>query len=101
MVGKFQRSSSAVEGRNGWLSQMYRNGRSFTIQRLKALTVMHNFDLRRSDSTTSAERLFDAKFPDLFEWTLERIGSLPMPRRAKIHSVSNPLISLACPALSG
>ena len=73
MVGKFQRSSSAVEGRNGWLSQMYRNGRSFTIQRLKALTVMHNFDLRRSDSTTSAERLFDAKFPDLFECSNSRL----------------------------
>ena len=47
MVSKFQRTSSAVEGRNGWLSQMYHNGRGFTIQRLKALTVIHNFGLPR------------------------------------------------------
>ncbi len=101
MVSKFQRSSSMVEGRNGWLSQMYRNGRSLTVRRLKGLTAIHNFDLRRADGTTSAERLFDVKFPDLFEWTLERVGSLPMPRKARNRSIPNPLISLNCPALSG
>ena len=100
MVGKFQRSSSAVEGRNGWLSQMYRNGRSFTARRLKALTAIHNFDLRRFDGTSAAERLFDAEFPDLFEWTLKRIGPLPLPRKARIRATNNPLISLNCPALS-
>ncbi|MEA1867790.1 MAG: DUF6399 domain-containing protein [Thermodesulfobacteriota bacterium] len=62
---------------------------------------MHNFDLRRADGTTSAKRLFDVKFPDLFEWTLERVGSLPMPRKARNRSVSNPLILLNCTALSG
>ena len=101
MIGKFQRSSSAVEGRNGWLSQMYRNVRAFTAQRLKALTAIHNFDLRRSDGTSAAERLFDEEFPDLFEWALERIGPLPMPRKARIRTISNPLILQDCPALSG
>ena len=100
MVGKFQRSSSAVEGRNGWLSQMYRNGRSFTARRLKALTAIHNFDLRRFDGTSAAERLFDAEFPDLFEWTLKRIGPLPLPRKARIRTTPNPLISFNCPVLS-
>jgi len=41
MARQFQRSSSAVEGRNGCLSQMYRNGRGLNEKRLKALTVIH------------------------------------------------------------
>ena len=101
MVGKFQRSSSAVEGRNGWLSQMYCNGRSLNTRRLKTLTVIHNFDLRRADETTCAERLFDAEFPDLFEWILDRVGPLPLPREDRKHSIPNPLNLQDCPALSG
>ena len=101
MVEKFQRASSAVEGRNGWLSQMYCNGKSLNTLRLKALTVIHNFDLFRADGTTSAERLFDKKFLDLFEWTLERVGALPLPRESRKEPVSNPLNLQDCPALSG
>lgn len=101
MVEKFQRTSSAVEGRNGWLSQMYCNGRSLSTRRLKALTAIHNFDLPRADGTTSAERLFDKKFPDLFEWTLERVGALPLPRERRKEPVFNPLNLQNCPALSG
>jgi len=101
MVEKFQRTSSAVEGRNGWLSQMYCNGRSLSTLRLKALTAIHNFDLRRADGKTSAERLFDKKFPELFEWILERVGPLPLPRERRKGSISNPLNLQNCPALSG
>ena len=101
MVEKFQRTSSAVEGRNGWLSQMYCNGRSLSTLRLKALTAIHNFDLRRADGKTSAERLFDKKFPELFEWTLEKVGPLPLPRERRKNSVFNPLNLQNCPALSG
>ena len=43
MVSNFQRASSAVEGRNGWLSQMHHNGRGLTAKRLKAQTVLHNY----------------------------------------------------------
>ncbi|MEA1969638.1 MAG: DUF6399 domain-containing protein [Thermodesulfobacteriota bacterium] len=101
MVGKFQRSSSAVEGRNGWLSQMYCNGRSLGTRRLKTLTVIHNFDLRRADGSTCAERLFDQEFPDLFEWILDRVGPLPLPRENRKYSIPNPLNLQSCPALSG
>ena len=101
MVEKFQRTSSAVEGRNGWLSQMYCNGRSLSTRRLKTLTAIHNFDLRRADGTTSAERLFDKKFPELFEWTLERVGALPLPRERRKDLAFNPLNLQNCPALSG
>jgi len=49
MVRQFHRSPSAVEGRNGCLPQMYHNGRGLTESRLKALTVIHNYGLRRQD----------------------------------------------------
>ena len=82
-VALFQRASSAVEGRNGYLSQLNHCARGTPTQRLKALTVIHNFDLKRADGTTAAERLFGQTFPDVFEWTLARMGELPRPRKAR------------------
>ncbi len=67
ICAKFHRASSAVEGRNGCLSQMYHNGRGLNLERLKAMTVIHNFDLKRRDGTTAAARLFHTSFPDLFQ----------------------------------
>jgi hypothetical protein len=63
MCAKFQRTSSAVEGRNGYLSGLHQANRGFTEQTLKVLTVIHNFDLRRDDGTTAAQRLFGKPFP--------------------------------------
>jgi hypothetical protein len=80
MVGKFQRTSSAVEGRNGVLSRMNHTQRSIRPRRLKVATVIHNFGIRREDGTTAAERLFGEKFPDLFAWIVEHMGELPLPR---------------------
>ncbi len=86
---KYQRTSSAVEGRNGYLSKLHHARRGFSEQSLQVLTIIHNFDLKRPDRTTAAQRLFGHDFPDPFEWMLEQIGDLPMPRRsAKPHSLS-------------
>jgi hypothetical protein len=41
-VKAFQRASSAVEGRNGFLSQMHHNHRGLPKQRYKVWTVLHN-----------------------------------------------------------
>ena len=101
MSSQFHRSSSAVEGRNGCLSQMYHNGRGLTKRRLKALTVIHNYGIKRSDGTTAAERFFGTEFPDLFEWLMEQMGDLPLPRKGKSRVVSNPLNLQLCPGLSG
>jgi hypothetical protein len=43
-VQAFQRASSAVEGRNGYLAQMHHNQRGLPKQRYKVWTVLHNFD---------------------------------------------------------
>ena len=82
-VTKFQRASSPIEGRNGYLSQLNHCARGTPAQRLKVLTVIHNFDLKRPDGTTAAERLFGTPFPDLFDWVMERMGALPLPRKAR------------------
>ncbi|MEM9092465.1 MAG: DUF6399 domain-containing protein [Cyanobacteria bacterium P01_F01_bin.53] len=83
---KYQRTSSAVEGRNGYLSKLHHARRGFSEQSLNVLTIIHNFDLKRTDGTTAAQRLFNHEFPDLFEWVLTQIGDLPMPRRSnKAH----------------
>lgn len=79
---KYQRTSSAVEGRNGYLSKLHHARRGFSEQSLGVLTIIHNFDLKRQDGTTAAQRLFDYNFPDLFEWMLDHLGELPRPRRS-------------------
>lgn len=83
----FQRTSSAVEGRNGYLSQMHHNHRGLPRHRYKVWTILHNFDCRAMDGTTPASRFFRRTFPDLFETVLSHIEALPQPRRRK-HQVA-------------
>lgn len=96
-VKHFQRTSSAVEGRNGCLAQMYHNGRGLTEKRLRALTVVHNYGSRRQDGSTAAERLFEQDFPELFDWILAQMKPLPLPRRRKARPKPNLLNRLAVP----
>jgi Family of unknown function (DUF6399)/IclR helix-turn-helix domain len=79
----FQRASSAVEGRNGYLSQMQHNHRGLPLRRYQVWTVLHNFDGRAADGTTPASRFFRRSFPDLFESVLSQIDALPMPRQRR------------------
>jgi hypothetical protein len=58
MCAKYQRTSSAVEGRNGYLSRLHHAQRRFSKQTLRVLTTIHNFDLKRADGTTAGQRLF-------------------------------------------
>ena len=88
-VQAFARASSAVEGRNGSLSQMHHNHRGLPKRRYKVWTVLHNFDCRAADGTTPAARFFGRSFPDLFERVLSHIDALPRPRqrgRARVRS---------------
>ena len=79
----FQRASSAVEGRNGYLSQMQHNHRGLPTRRYQVWTVLHNFACRAADGTTPASRFFRRSFPDLFESVLSQIDVLPMPRQRR------------------
>jgi hypothetical protein len=77
----FQRASSAVEGRNGALSQLHHNQRGLPTRRSKVWTVLHNFDCRAADGSTPASRFFRHAFPDLFETVLSKIDDVPRSRQ--------------------
>jgi len=86
----FQRASSAVEGRNGYLSQMHHNHRGLPKRRYQVWSALHNFDCRASDGSTPASRFFRREFPDLFETVLAQIEELPRARkRQSAIAISN------------
>jgi hypothetical protein len=80
MAETFQRSSSCVEGRNGVLSLNYHRFHRLNPRSLKVLTIIHNFDVRRSDGTTAAERFFEARHESLFD---SLVANVRIPGRPK------------------
>ncbi len=74
----FQRSSSNVEGRNGVLALLHHSLHHLSLRKLRALTVVHNFSIKRQDDTTAAQRFFGQEHRDLFEHLLT---VLPPPKR--------------------
>lgn len=76
----FQRSSSNVEGRNGYLSLRNHQLRGLDHPRKRAcLTAVHNFLLTRPDGTTAAERFFGQKPRSIFAAILESVEIPPAP----------------------
>ena len=90
MANNYQRTSSAIERRNGYLTRLHHSGQGFSQQTLKVLTIIHNFHLKHPDGTTAAQRLFDYEFPDLFEWIVEHMGDLPLARRSSKSQSPDP-----------
>jgi len=78
----FQRSSSCVEGRNAQLSLRHHGIHKLSDRSLKAQTIVHNYYRRNRDGTTPAERFFEAKHIDLFQWLL---GKMDYPARPRKH----------------
>jgi hypothetical protein len=78
----FQRSSSCVEGRNAQLSLRHHGIHKLSDRSLKSQTIVHNYYRRNPDGTTPAERFFEAKHIDLFEWLLEKMD---YPARPQHH----------------
>jgi len=80
LAAVFQRSSSNVEGRNGYLSLRNHELRGLDNPRKRAgLTAVHNFLLTRSDGTTAAERFFGQKPRSMFAAILEAVEIPPVP----------------------
>jgi hypothetical protein len=80
----FQRSSSCVEGRNGQLSLKHHALHRFTLRKLQALTVLHNYLVCRDDGTTAAARFYQRLPQDLFAWLLDRLSIPACPRAHRI-----------------
>jgi Family of unknown function (DUF6399) len=85
----FQRSSSCVEGRNGRLSLFHHGQTRLSEKRLQALTVVHNYVVRREDGTTAAERFFGQKQRDAFAWLLQRLPALPRPAAKRREHITD------------
>jgi hypothetical protein len=76
----FQRSSSNVEGRNGYLSLRNHALRGLDHPRKRTcLTAIHNFFLTRADGTTAAERFFGQKPRSMFAAILDSVEIPPAP----------------------
>jgi hypothetical protein len=80
LAAVFQRSSSNVEGRNGYLSLRNHQLRGLDLPRKReCFTAMHNFFLTRPDGTTAAERFFGQKPRSMFAAILDAIELAPAP----------------------
>lgn len=76
----FQRSSSNVEGRNGYLSLRSHQLRGLDLPRKRqCFTAIHNFFLTRPDGTTAAERFFGQKPRSMFTAILKSVELAPAP----------------------
>jgi Family of unknown function (DUF6399) len=81
-AGRWVRSSSCVEGRNGVLRLRHHGRQGLSEKALATLTVLHNYWIQRPDGTTAAERFFGKQPDDLFEWLLKRFPEVPRPARS-------------------
>jgi hypothetical protein len=82
LAAVFQRSSSNVEGRNGYLSLRNHQLRGLDLPRKReCCTAIHNFFLTRSDGTTAAERFFGQKPHSMFAAILDSVELAPAPLR--------------------
>jgi hypothetical protein len=80
LAGVFQRSSSNVEGRNGYLSLRSHQLRGLDLPRKReCFTAIHNFFLTRLDGTTAAERFFGQKPRSMFAAILASVELAPAP----------------------
>jgi hypothetical protein len=80
LAAVFQRSSSNVEGRNGYLSLRNHQLRGLDRPRKRGcLTAVHNFFLTRADGTTAAERFFGQKPRSMFAAILTSVALPPAP----------------------
>lgn len=83
LAALWQRTTSSIEGRNGTLSQRHHTGRGLSEQKLKCMTHVHNYFIRRRDGTTAAERFFEKPHKDVARAALDAMGDLKRPRHSR------------------
>lgn len=82
---RFQRSSSFVEGQNGMLSLLHHRLHRLNDRTIKAVVVYQNFQVRRKDGTTAAERFFRTEHENLFNFLTETVR-IPGPPQKQNHN---------------
>ena len=83
----FQRSSSAVEGRNGHLSLKHHSLHKISEEKLAVLTILQNYFSISDDGSTAAERFFSQKHQSLAEYVVKNIP--PVPRAYAKKDIQN------------
>ena len=77
LAAVFQRSSSNVEGRNGYLSLRSHQLRGLDLPRKReCFTTIHNFFLTRPDGTMAGERFFGQKPRSMFTAILDAVADI-------------------------
>jgi Family of unknown function (DUF6399) len=79
----FQRSSSCVEGRNGYLALRHHSSHQLSDRKLGTLTIIHNYFIKRPDGTTPAERFFEQKPENLFQFLLDNLSLPARPAKSR------------------
>ena len=87
---RFQRSTSCVEGRNGVLSLYHHRFCRLNQRSCQALTVIHNFHLKRQDGRTAGTRFFGSDHENLFESLVVNV-CIPGTPKKKNHKRSKKL----------
>lgn len=87
---QFQRSSSSVEGRNGALSLLLHRFHHIDERTLRVLTIVSNFGIKGKgrEKRTAAERFFEAKHDDLFQYLVEKVN---IPGKPQVQSKKQPM----------
>jgi hypothetical protein len=93
----FIRTTSALEGRNQWITQTHYNCRGLTSERLKSQTAMRNYFLEDQSHRTPCEKLTKIKPECLFQYILKNIGPLKQPRIGKNMKLPQALIHQGVP----
>lgn len=79
----FLRSSSSVEGQQGWVSLHGQGWHGLPPERLVSLRVLRNHLLKDGEERSAYERLFGLASGDVFEWLLERVELPSWPSAGK------------------
>jgi len=88
----FQRSSSAVEGRNGHLALWHHHLHRLSNERLAALTIVHNYHAAAGNETP-AKRLFQRPHDNLFTHLLDRVDLPRRPAQKRVKPDSKPVLA--------
>lgn len=92
-VRLWERSSSRTEGRNGQLELMHHSLHGLSERKLETVTVVRNYWIKRDDGSTAAEKFFEQKPRDLFEWLLDVMSDLPRPAQKRPRVAPPPLLN--------
>ncbi|QEP41954.1 hypothetical protein D5085_01630 [Ectothiorhodospiraceae bacterium BW-2] len=90
----FQRSSSAVEGRNGHLALWHHPLHRLSDERLSALTIVHNYH-NAAGNDTPAQRLFQRPHDSLFAYLLNQVDLPRRPAQKRVKPDSKPVLAMA------